>query len=104
MATCAGAGGLDVAAPQGERIARLEQAADDLRADLESVREALREDHHRLRNTEAAVNMMLEAHKKARADEASQYRRMELRLQALTVAVALAALVEPFLYQLATGR
>lgn len=103
MATCAGAGSLDVAAPQGERIARLEQAVDDLRSDVESVREAVAADHHRLRNTEAAVNMMLEAHKKARDAEDRQYRRVELRLQVLTAVVAFAALAEPFIYKLAAG-
>lgn len=72
----------------GERIARNEQSISDLRSDIQELREALRGDHHRLREVESAVSLMIDAQKQARREEHNQYRRMEIKLQWLAVAVA----------------
>lgn len=78
-----------------ERLATVEQAIRDIREDIADVRTAARDDHHRLRDVEAAVALMLEAHKEARRAEDKQYRRLELRIQVLTAIVGLAAVVSP---------
>lgn len=78
-----------------ERVARNEQAISDLRADIVEIRSAQRDDHHRLRDIEAAVNLLVESQKQARRAEETQYRRIELRLQALTAAVAFAGAIFP---------
>lgn len=76
-----------------ERIARNEQAIADLRADVAEIREAMRSDHHRLRDVESAVGLMLDAQKRARRAEQVQYRRVELRLQWLALAVGVGGLM-----------
>lgn len=76
-----------------ERIARSEQSISDLRSDIKEIREAMRADHHRLRDVEAAVSLMLDAQKQARRAEATQYRRVELRLQWLALAVGIGGLM-----------
>ena len=75
-----------------ERIATVEEAVRDLRGAVADIRQAAREDHHRLRDVEAAVALILEAHKDARRAEETQYRRLEMRIQWLTAVVGLAAL------------
>jgi hypothetical protein len=67
--------------PDGERIARLEQAQDDLRGDIEDLRKVQRDDHHRLRGVEDAVSLILQAQKEARRAEALQYQRLTLAVQ-----------------------
>lgn len=74
--------------PQGERIARLEQRQKDFEGDLETLRTDQRADHHRLRNVEDAVSMIVEATKDARRAEARQYRRLALVIQWVGVALA----------------
>lgn len=78
-----------------ERIAALEQSHADLREDVRELREALRSDHHRLRDVEAASALMLEASKESRRAEENRSRRLELRVQWLTIVVGVAAVVSP---------
>lgn len=81
-------------ASDGERIARLEQALADVRDDISEVRRAAAADHHRLRDVEAAVSLMLEAQKLARRAEDRQYRRVAnaIAFGGLVMALALVAL------------
>ena len=87
----------------GERLATVEA---DLRAVREDVQDLRREDERkrrRLHDLESTTKGLVDLR---RADDDSvnkRQRRIELRMQALTVAVAIAAVVEPFLYKLA-GR
>lgn len=48
---------------------------------------------NRIREVENALILLVDAQKQARLAETAQYRRVEIRLQALTVAVAFAALI-----------
>lgn len=66
------------------------RALDD---DIRELREQAKADHHRLRAAEAAVALLVDAQKEARRAEASQYRRLELRVQWLSVAIAFAAIL-----------
>jgi len=86
-----------VSAEYGERIARNEQAITDLREDVRDIRTSATSDHHRIRNVEDAVNLLLEAQKQARRAEHTQYRRLEVRVQWLTLVVAFAAVIGPLI-------
>ena len=48
---------------------------------------------NRIREVENALILLVDAQKQARLAETAQYRRVEIRLQVLTVAVAFAALI-----------
>lgn len=88
---------------EAERIATNEQAIRDLRGDIADIRQAARDDHHRLRDVEAAVALMLDAHKQARSAEEAQYRRLEMRLQWLTAAIALGTVTGPLIVAFVHG-
>lgn len=87
----------------GERIATNEQAIRDLREDLADIRQAAREDHHRLRDVEATVALLIDTHKQARRAEEAQYRRLELRIQWLTTVIAFAAVAGPLIVAFVHG-
>ena len=79
--------------PLESRVAVLGQRVTDLVDDIDELKAEVKGYHHRLRGVEAAVNLLLESQKAARRDESSQYRRLELRLQWLAIAVAFAGVV-----------
>ena len=89
-----------MSAPEGERIARLEQRQDDFDERLVALDKRLREDHHRLRGAEAGVQALLDAHKEARRAEDRQYRRLALAIQwgGLAMAIAMMLLTAVQLY------
>ena len=77
----------------GERLAVVEQRLHDL---AERIAEHLRkadERSDRVRELEAAVGLLVEAHKQTRRADAEQYRRLEVRLARLTVAVMCASVL-----------
>lgn len=76
-----------------ERLATIEQVLRDVRADVDELRVTRREDHHRLRDVESSVSLMLEAHKDARRAEDAQYRRLEVRIQVLSISIGLGGLL-----------
>ena len=75
----------------GERLAAVEQTIKDLRREYDSHLADTQRRHNRIRELENAMLLLVEAQKNARAAESKQYRRVEIRLQILTVAVAFAA-------------
>ena len=75
----------------GERLAAVEQTIKDMRREFDSHLDDAQRRHNRLREMEQAILLLVEAQKNARAAESKQYRRVEVRLQILTVAVAFAA-------------
>ena len=77
----------------GERLAAVEQTLKDMRREFDSHLDDATRRHNRLREMEQAILLLVEAQKNARHAEASQYRRVEVRLQTLSVVVALSALV-----------
>ena len=80
-----------------ERIASLKADVSELAA------EQLR-NRTRLHNLEGFAAAYLDTQKANRRAEAHQYRRLELRLQVLTVVIALAAVVVPIVVAYLHGR
>lgn len=78
---------------QGVTLEVLAERLEGVRQDVAELRTQRREDHHRLRNVEAAVTQMIDAQKDARAGELRQYRRLGLRVQYGGFAMALAMVV-----------
>lgn len=65
-----------------------------VRREVEELRAAARDDHHRLRVLEGSVKRMLDAQKAARQAESNQYRRLAAAIQmgGLLMAAAMVAL------------
>lgn len=80
-------------APEGERIAKLEQRQDDADDRMDALDKRLSDDHHRLRGVEGAIDKMLEAQKLARRAEERQYERLGLRIQWASLAVTVGMFV-----------
>lgn len=71
-----------------ERIARNEERILELQRDWQTHLSEQTGHDVRMRQTELAVDRLIESQKSARRDEDNQYRRLELRLQRQTVTVA----------------
>lgn len=84
-----------MAPTEGERLATIEAVLRELRGDIGERKQEEERTRKRLHELEGAVNLLLEAQKMARRAEANQYRRLELRLQLLTIVVAIGSLVVP---------
>ena len=69
----------------GQRVA-------DLVGDIDELKVAVREYHHRLRGVESAVALLVDTQKDARRAEQAQYRRIIVWIQFLTLTVAVGAL------------
>ena len=78
-----------------ERLARVEQQLGDLRREFDKRMRDADERSDRVRELEAAMKLLLQAQKVAREQEDRQYRRLELRIQILTLVVGFAAVVSP---------
>lgn len=90
--------------PEGVTIGVLVERLEGVRQDVAELREAQREDHHRLRSVESAVKQMIDAQQVNRRGEERQYRRLEVRVQVLTLAVGFAAIVSPIVVAILTGK
>ena len=73
-----------------ERIARLEQQITELFGDIADRKHEEERTRDRLHKVEGLLGMLVDQQQQNRAQEASQYRRMQLWLQALTVTVGIA--------------
>jgi hypothetical protein len=60
--------------------------------------------HARLHDLEGSVGMLLDVQRNARRAESRQYHRFEIRLQVLTVVVAVAAVIAPIVLVLLSGK
>lgn len=89
-------------ATEGERIASVEQQIIDLRGDIADRKHEEERTRERLHKVEGAMQRLVDIQTDARKQEATQYRRLELRMQALTLVVAFAAMLEPVAYHFAT--
>lgn len=69
----------------------LEAVLLELRGDVGERKHEEERTRHRLHDLEGAVNLLLEAQKMARRAEDKQYRRLELRLEVLTLVIGFAA-------------
>lgn len=89
---------------EGARIARLEERVAGVREDLgELVAEQLRH-RTRLHNLEGICATFLDQQRENRRSEARQYRRLEVRMQVLTIAVAIGAIFAPIVVAVLTGK
>ena len=86
----------------GERIARLEQQIVALSDDIDDRKHEEERTRDRLHKVEGLLGMLVDQQKQARRAEADQYRRLELRMQVLTLAIAAAAALEPLAYHFAS--
>jgi hypothetical protein len=84
-----------------ERLATIEQIVRELRGDIQDRIHEEGRTRDRLHKIEGLVGMMVEHEKLSRRDTETRQRRLELRMQMLAAAVAIAALLEPFLYHFA---
>lgn len=89
---------------EGARIARLEERVGGVREDIDDiVREQLRH-RTRLHNIEGICAAFVDQQKENRRGEARQYRRLEVRMQVLTIAVAIGAIFAPIIVAFVTGK
>ena len=77
------------------QIARLNAQVEGLYADVVELRSDRIDVGMRLRAVENSINVMLSAQETSRLREERQYRRLELRLQVLTVVLGAGAVVVP---------
>lgn len=89
---------------EGARLARLEERVDGVREDmLDVVQEQLRH-RTRLHNLEGICAAFVDQQRENRRSEVRQYRRLEVRMQVLTIAVAIGAIFAPIVVALFSGK
>jgi len=71
-----------------ERLATIEQVLRDIRDDLRDLRAEQKADHHRLRAVEHSVVLLVDEQKQTRDRRDYQLRRLGVKVQWLTLAVA----------------
>ena len=91
-------------ATEGERLATVEAVLHDLRGDVGELRDEQLRTRTRLHDLEGLADTLVNQEKVRIEVTKRQQAAVRSRLQTLTVAIALAALVEPFLYHLAIGN
>lgn len=89
---------------EGVSIARLQEQVRELRDDVIVLTNEERRTRTRLHQVEGLTGMLVDDGKQRRREEQRRSQLLARRLNVLTAAIALAALFEPFLYHLATGR
>lgn len=89
---------------EGARIARLEERVAGVREDMTAFVAEQERHRTRLHNLEGICGTFLDQQRENRRMEASQYRRLELRLQVLTVVIAIAAIATPIIIAIVSGK
>ena len=82
----------------------LAERIDGLRDDVTAIVDEQRRTRDRLHNLEGFAAAYLSIQRENRRSEARQYQRLELRLQVLTIVVAIGAIIVPLLVAFATGK
>lgn len=90
-------------ATEGERLATVEAVLHDLRGDVGELKDESKRTRGRLHDLEGVAATLVDQERVRIQVTRSQQESMKVRLQVLTVVVALAALLEPFLYHLVIG-
>jgi hypothetical protein len=93
-----------VAETYGVAIARIEERLRELREDVSVLVAESERNRRRLHNLEGFQGAYLDTQKQNRRQEESQYRRLEIRLQVLTLVIALAAVLTPLITILVLGK
>jgi hypothetical protein len=89
---------------EGERLASLEQQVLDARQDVLDVKVELGHVRRRLHDLEGFSAAFLAVQKENRRGEATQYRHLEVRIQVLTLIVAVTAVVTTVATAILIGR
>lgn len=89
---------------EGVSIDVLAERLEGLRDDVTAIVEEQRRSRDRLHNLEGFAAAYLSVQRENRRSEAKQYQRLELRLQVLTIVVAIGAIAVPLLVAFATGK
>lgn len=87
-----------------ERLAALEERVSGLRDDMTELKDETFRSRRRLHDLEGIAGVLVAQEKRRNRDTRENQRRTQRRLSVLTVVIAAAALFEPFLYHLVTGR
>lgn len=82
----------------GERLATVEAVLQELRGDMSAFTNEQHRTRERLHKLEGITGLMVNAEKRQRETLENRQRRIEVRLQLLTVVVAVAALLGPVIY------
>jgi len=82
-----------VAEATGVTIGVLVERIKAVQDDVAELRQQRKEDHHRLRNVEAAVMQFTDAQKLARESEQRQYRRLGTKIALGGLAIAVGMLI-----------
>ena len=90
-------------ATEGERLATVEAVLHDLRGDVGELKDESFRTRGRLHDLEGLATTLVEQEKTRIRVTREQQDALRTRLQILTVVIALAAFLEPFLYHLALG-
>ena len=88
----------------GERLATVEAVLRELRGDMRDLNDETQRTRKRLHDLEGTTGMLVDQEKKRREATQTRQRRLEVRIQILTVVIACAALFEPVLYHFAGGN
>lgn len=89
---------------EGERLASLQQMVLDHRQEVVEVKVELGLIRRRLHDLEGFAAAFLAVQKENRRSEATQYRHLEVRIQLLTLTVAVAAVVTTIATAVLIGR
>lgn len=89
---------------EGERLAGLEQQVRDTRQDVLDVKAEIADVRRRLHDLEGFSSAMLAVQQENRRGEATQYRHLEVRIQVLTLIVAVSAVVVTVATAILIGR
>jgi biopolymer transport protein ExbB/TolQ len=84
-----------VVLPEGERLARLEEQVRGVREDMAELVAELGRGRQRLHKLEGGQAVILASQDAARKEVERRQKRLEWRLQILTVVIAVAAVVAP---------
>lgn len=90
--------------PQGVSNEVLAERLEGVRREVSELVEEGRHTRRRLHDLEGFAAAYLDVQRENRRAEGRQYRRLELRLQVLTVVIACAAVVVPIVVAFATGK
>lgn len=82
----------------------LAERIEGVRQDVSQLADESRRTRTRLHQLEGITGTLVDAYKQRRRDEQRRERRISRRLNVLSVVIAAAALLEPFLYHIATGK
>jgi hypothetical protein len=88
---------------EGERIATLEALVAGMRGDVTELRDETLGARRRLHKLEGLASTLVDQEKRRNIDTERHEKRVNRNLQLLAVVVALAAVLEPFLYHLTVG-